>query len=71
LPNLGLFRDLGGVDAYPAHCVRAANNSFWAGPRVWPLLELRSEGAAGVDGEWPLPFALRLLTRPLGPSAAQ
>jgi hypothetical protein len=63
LPNLGLFMDLGGADSYPTHCERAANNSLWAGPRVWPLLDLRSEGAAGVDGEWPLPFALRLLTR--------
>ena len=71
LPNLGLFMDLGGVDTYPAHCVRAANNSLWAGPRVWPLLGLRSEGAAGVDGEWPLPFALRLMTRPATPAAGQ
>ncbi|AMO22546.1 hypothetical protein UC35_06165 [Ramlibacter tataouinensis] len=70
LPNLGLFLDLGGVDSYPAHCVRAANNKLWAGPRVWPLLELRSEAAAGVDGEWPLPFALRLLTRPATPASA-
>lgn len=64
LPNLGLFMDLGGTDSYPAHCARVANNSLWAGPRVWPLLDLRSEAAAGADGEWPLPFALRLLTRP-------
>jgi hypothetical protein len=64
MPNLGLFMDLGGVDSYPPHCVRAANDSLWAGPRVWPLLDLRSEAAAGIDGEWPLPFALRLLTRP-------
>lgn len=64
LPSLGLFLDLGGVDSYPAHCVRAANDSLWAGPRVWPQLDLRSEAAAGVDGEWPLPFALRLLTTP-------
>lgn len=71
LPNLGLFMDLGGVDSYPAHCVRAANNKLWAGPRVWPLLDLRSEAAAGVDGEWPLPFALRLLTRPAPPAAPQ
>ena len=71
VPSLGLFMDLGGVDSYPAHCVQAANNSFWAGPRVWPLLDLRSEGAAGVDGEWPLPFALRLLTRRAAPAAAQ
>ena len=71
LPNLGLFMDLGGVDTYPAQCVRAANNSLWAGPRVWPLLGLRSEGAAGVDGEWPLPFALRLMTRPATPAAGQ
>ena len=71
LPNLGLFLDLGGVDSYPTHCVRAANNKFWAGPRVWPQLDLRSEAAAGVDGEWPLPFALRLLTRPAAPAALQ
>jgi hypothetical protein len=71
LPNLGLFIDLGGVDSYPTHCVRAANNKLWAGPRVWPLLDLRSEAAAGLDGEWPLPFALRLLTRPASPAAPQ
>lgn len=71
LPSLGLFMDLGGVDSYPAHCARAANNSLWAGPRVWPSLDLRSEAAAGVDGEWPLPFALRLLTRPATPAAGQ
>ncbi|MEJ5989094.1 hypothetical protein WG902_03780 [Ramlibacter sp. PS3R-8] len=64
LPNLGLFMDLGGIDSYPAHCTRAANNARWSGPRVWPLLDLASEAAAGIDGEWPLPFALRLLTRP-------
>jgi hypothetical protein len=62
--GLGLFMDLGGVDSYPAHCARAGNDRSWAGPRTWPLLQLRSEAAAGVDGEWPLPFALRLLTRP-------
>jgi hypothetical protein len=71
LPSLGLFMDLGGVDSYPAHCARAANNSLWAGPRVWPRLDLRSEAAAGVDGEWALPFALHLLTRPVTPAAAQ
>lgn len=71
LPNLGLFMDLGGVDSYPAHCVRAGNDKLWAGPRVWPLLELRSEAAAGVDGQWPLPFALRLLTRAGGPAGSQ
>lgn len=71
LPNLGLFMDLGGVDHYPSHCTRAANNRLWAGPRVWPLLDLRSEAAAGVDGEWPLPFPLRLLTRPSGPAPAE
>ncbi len=69
LPNLGLFLDLGGDDSYPAHCARAANNQLWAGPRAWPQLDLRSESAAGVDGEWPLPFALRLMTRP-APEAA-
>ncbi|MEJ8840486.1 hypothetical protein [Ramlibacter sp. AN1133] len=69
LPSLGLFMDLGGVDSYPAHCVRAANDKLWTGPRVWPQLDLRSEAAAGIDGEWPLPFALRLLTRPASPAA--
>lgn len=68
LPSLGLFMDLGGVDIYPTHCVRAANNSLWAGPRAWPQLELRSEAAAGIDGEWPLPLALHLLTRPPRPA---
>ena len=71
LPNLGLFMDLGGADSYPAHCVRVGNNKLWAGPRVWPQLDLRSESAAGVDGEWPLPFALHLLTRPAPPAAAR
>lgn len=71
LPNLGLFLDLGGNDSYPQHCTRTANDSLWAGPRVWPQLELRSESAAGIDGEWPLPFPLRLLTRPEGPATAQ
>jgi hypothetical protein len=64
LPSLGLFMDLGGADTYPPHCTRAANDKLWAGPRAWPLLDLRSEAAAGVDGEWPLPFALRLMTGP-------
>jgi hypothetical protein len=71
LPALGLFMDLGGVDSYPRHCVRAANDSLWAGPRVWPGLGMRSEAAAGVDGEWPLPFGLRVLTRPPTPAARQ
>ncbi|WP_332823960.1 hypothetical protein [Ramlibacter sp.] len=67
LPNLGLFMDLGGVDSYPAHCAHAANDSRWSGPRVWPKLRLASEAGAGIDGDWPLPFALRLLTRPASP----
>lgn len=71
LPSLGLFMDLGGADNYPAHCVRAANDSLWAGPRAWPQLDLRSEAAAGIDGEWPLPFALHLLTRAAGPAPAR
>jgi hypothetical protein len=71
LPNLGLFMDLGGVDNYPTHCERTGNDKLWAGPRVWPQLDLRSEAAAGADGEWPLPFALRLLTRPASPPAPQ
>lgn len=71
VPGLGLFMDLGGDDSYPAHCTRVANNSFWAGPRAWPALDLRSEAGAGVDGEWPLPFALRLLTQPRTPGAGR
>lgn len=67
LPNLGLFMDLGGADSYPPQCARAANNALWPGPRAWPQLELRSESAAGADGDWPLPFPLRLLTRPAAP----
>jgi hypothetical protein len=69
LPSLGLFMDLGGVDSYPAHCTRAANNTLWAGPRVWPRLDLRSESGAGIDGDWPLPFALHALTRAGDPAA--
>lgn len=71
LPSLGLFMDLGGVDSYPAHCGRVANERLWAAPRAWPQLELRSEAGAGVDGEWPLPFGLRLLTRPTETGATQ
>jgi hypothetical protein len=71
LPNLGLFMDLGGVDTYPNHCTRAVNNGLWAGPRVWPALQLRSEAAAGIDGEWPLPFPLRLLTQPVPPATGR
>ncbi|TWO66056.1 hypothetical protein FN976_27135 [Caenimonas sedimenti] len=69
LPNLGLFMDLGGADSYPAHCALAANDKLWAGARVWPRLHLRSEAAAGIDGEWALPFPLRLLTRPAAATA--
>jgi hypothetical protein len=71
LPNLGLFMDLGGVDSYPAHCGRAGDDKSWAGPRAWPGLGLRSEAGAGVDGEWVMPFAVRLLTRSAGPAASQ
>lgn len=67
VPSLALFMDLGGNDSYPGHCTRVANDGLWAGPRAWPQLELRSERAAGIDGEWPLPFALRLLTRRQAP----
>ena len=69
-PNLALFMDLGGSDSYPAHCTRVANDSFWVGPRAWPQLSLPSEAAAGVDGDWPLPFALRLLTGRVVPAAS-
>ena len=67
LLNLGLFMDLGGADSYPAHCARARNNASWSAPRAWPLLPLRSEAAAGLDGEWPMPFAIRPLTAPAVP----
>ena len=56
LPNTALFMDLGGRDSYPQHCDRAANNTGWAAPRTWPLLGLKSEAGAGVDGEYALPF---------------
>jgi hypothetical protein len=71
VPSTGLFMDLGGLDSYPAQCTRAANDSLWTGPRAWPQLDLRSESAAGADGEWPLPFPLRLLTRPGTPVVPQ
>lgn len=64
LPGLGLFLDLGGSDRYPAQCARVKNDSFWVGPREWPQLDLPSEAGAGVDGQWPMPFPLRLMTRP-------
>lgn len=67
LPSLGLFMDLGGTDSYPAQCAHVKNDSLWAGPRAWPRLDLPSEAAAGVDGQWPLPFPLRLMTRPATP----
>jgi hypothetical protein len=54
-----LVLDVGGDD----------DDQLWTGPRAWPLLGLRSEAAAGADGEWPLPFPLRLLTRPAAPAA--
>lgn len=69
VPSLGLFMDLGGADSYPPHCERVANDRLWAGPRAWPQLHLRSEAAAGADGEWALPFPLRLMTRPVAPDA--
>ena len=62
LVNLGLFMDLGGTDSYPMHCARARDNASWTAPRTWPLLILRSEAGAGLDGEWPMPFAIRPLT---------
>lgn len=71
MPNLGLFLDLGGADSYPAQCADAGNNKLWVAPRAWPQLQLRSEAGAGVDGEWPLPFPLRLMTRPPAPVAPQ
>ena len=71
LPNLGLFMDLGGVDRYPAQCQRAANDRLWTGPREWPQLRLPSEAGAGMDGEWALPFPLRLLTAPANAPAAR
>lgn len=62
LLNLGLFMDFGGSDSYPAHCKQARDNADWAAVRAWPLLKLRSEAGAGIDGEFPSPFPLRPLT---------
>jgi hypothetical protein len=61
LPNLGLFMDLGGNDSYPTHCTQARNNSTWASPRSGPGRNPRGEAGAGIDGEWPMPFAIRPL----------
>jgi hypothetical protein len=55
--------DLGGIDSYPVHCAQAHNNRSWSGARRWPELKLRSEAAAGVDGEFELPFFIRPRTR--------
>ena len=63
LLNLGLFMDLGGADSYPSHCASAGNNAGWSAPRTWPKLQLRSEAGAGIDGQFPLPFQIRPLTR--------
>lgn len=60
--NLGLFMDLGGTDSYPAHCKLARNNADWAAARSWPLLKLRSEAGAGMDGEFQMPFPTHSLT---------
>jgi hypothetical protein len=68
LANLGLFMDLGGNDTYPAHCPRARNNATWASPRRWPTLNPRGEAGAGVDGEWPMPFAIRPPRMPTAPA---
>jgi len=63
LVNLGLFMDLGGTDTYPNGCQQARNNADWASVRTWPLLRLRSEAGAGIDGEFSMPFQIRTLTR--------
>ena len=63
LPNLGLFMDLGGGDAYPDHCQQAGNNTEWTSRQTWPQLKLRSEAGAGIDGEFLLPFFVRPRTR--------
>lgn len=63
LVNLGLFMDLGGIDTYPNGCKQARNNADWVGVRTWPLLRLRSEAGAGIDGEFWMPFQIRPLTR--------
>jgi hypothetical protein len=69
LPNLGLFMDLGGNDTYPAHCAQARDDSAWTSPRSWPGLNLRSEAGAGLDGEWPVPFAIGPLTTQTAPGS--
>ena len=69
LPNTGLFMDLGGDDRYPAHCAQAGNMAQWTALRplhlstLLPPLPLRSEGGAGIDGEFALPLAIHPLTR--------
>lgn len=67
LLNLGLFMDLGGRDSYPAHCAGAGNDASWTSRRTRPGTHPRSEAAAGIDGEWPLPFTLRRSTGTAAP----
>ncbi len=60
--NLGLFMDLGGSNRYPVHCARAGVGKIWNSERRWPALQLRSEAGAGLDGSYPMPFAIRTRT---------
>jgi hypothetical protein len=59
LPNVGLFMDLGGSDKYAPECPGARNDAGWVARKEWPDRVLRSEAGAGIDGEFPSPFAVR------------
>lgn len=50
LPNIGLFMDLGGRDAYPAHCAHAGEDRTWHWPRTQPQHTLPAEHGHGLDG---------------------
>ena len=64
LANIGLFMDLGGADRYPVHCDQSRNNAEWTAKRDLPPRNPRSETGSGLDGEWPMPFAIRPATSP-------
>ena len=57
-----------GSPARLARTLLLAQGAYYVATGVWPLLHLASEAGAGIDGEWPLPFALRLLTPGAAPA---
>ena len=64
-PNLAIFLDLSGNDAYTSSCAGITNDGAWRSPRRYPELNLRGEMGAGIDGEYPSPFHTQAQTLPL------